>query len=92
MTLRCFECRGMRSTEIEVFITASEVTTLWRYRNECIIIIIIIIIITFTSIHGGKWQIKLATGACQEVSHEVQDTFLVSSSFNIFDFWHVAYC
>jgi len=27
-----------------MMITASEVTTLWRYRNECIIIIIIILL------------------------------------------------
>ena len=42
-------------------VTASEVTTLWRYRNECIIIIIIIVsyrILQLSSAHS-KHQGKL---------------------------------
>ena len=57
--------RHQRHAEITATVTTSEVTTLWRYRNECIIIIIIIIINASVLRAPRQWHSRIWMSPCQ---------------------------
>jgi len=64
VVIKALEVTGLTQRPFHFHITASEVTTVWRYRNSIIIIIIIMFIHTYTPVikqynlvpANGRWQ------------------------------------
>jgi len=76
--------------------TASEVTTLWRYRNECIIIIIIVAIINDLEIISPAWNLskhyRYISKSISCISYNILTCELESISDLLYRSWRTCQC